>query len=301
MNVGAAVPGSVWETGRFDARTGARQLLFGRMHEDASIEAAAFERRGRLFCIASAGCTAIALARSHEVVAVDINPAQIAYASRRISGDRGSRGAAERMTDLARAFAPAVGWRRSRIREFLGLEDPVEQAAFWRRHLDTVRFRAAMDALLSSVVLGVVYASPFLRCLPARFGRVMRRRLERGFSRHPNRTNPYARGLLLGELSNGHHPAPARSIRLVESDAAAFLEREPPGSFDGFTLSNIEDGAGDDYRRRLRAAVRRAAAPGAVAVLRSISEPRDARPGNLAGEDRSMLWGRVEAVPVETL
>ena len=262
------------------------------MHEDATIEVAAFERRGRLFCIASAGCTAIELARSHDVVAVDINPVQIAYASRRLSGGRTSRGVAERMTDLARTFAPAVGWRRSRVRAFLGLEDPAEQTAFWRRHLDTVRFRAAMDALLSRFALGVVYANPFLRGLPARFGRVMRRRLERGFARHPNRTNPYAHALLLGEHPNGHAAAPARAIRLVESDAAVFLEREPPGSFDGFALSNIEDGADDAYRRRLRTAVRRAAAPGAVAVLRSISEPRDARSGNLAGEDRSMLWGR---------
>jgi S-adenosylmethionine:diacylglycerol 3-amino-3-carboxypropyl transferase len=301
MKVGTVVPGSVWQTGRFDAGAGASQLLFGRMHEDAMIEVAAFAQRGQLFCIASAGCTALELARSHEVVAVDVNPAQIAYASRRISGGRMSRGVAERMTGLARAFAPAVGWRRSRVRAFLGLEDPAEQAAFWRRHLDTVRFRAAMDALLSRFALGVVYASPFLRSLPARFGRVMRRRLERGFARHPNRTNPYAHGLLLGELSNEPSPAPVSAIRLIESDAAVFLEREPPGSFDGFALSNIEDGAGDDYRRRLRAAVRRAAAPGAVAVLRSISEPCDARPGNLAGEDRSMLWGSVEVLAAEAL
>jgi len=37
---------------------------------------------GRVFCIASAGATAFRLADQHEVVACDINPAQLAYAER---------------------------------------------------------------------------------------------------------------------------------------------------------------------------------------------------------------------------
>ena len=64
---------TVWERGRFDARHRAKQVLFGRMYEDASIELGAFRPRSRVFCIASAGCTAIRLAQSHEVVAIDIN------------------------------------------------------------------------------------------------------------------------------------------------------------------------------------------------------------------------------------
>jgi S-adenosylmethionine:diacylglycerol 3-amino-3-carboxypropyl transferase len=292
---------TVWKTGRFDARRGPGKLLFGRMHEDSSIELNAFHPGGRIFCIASAGCTAIALSRQHDVVAVDINPIQIAYATQRVSGGGSFRGQAERMMDFGRALAPAVGWTPSRIREFLDLADPAEQIGYWKRHLDTFRFRTAMDLALSRLVLGVAYARGFLLCLPANFGRVMRGRMERAFARHSNRENPHARALLLGALSDGSPLPDAGRIRLVSSDAATFLEREPPGSFDGFALSNVLDAAGKDYRQRLLTAVKRAAAPQAVAVLRSFSEPSHPSGTNVAADDRSMIWGTVEVKPALAL
>lgn len=288
---------TAWTRGRFDARTGGSKVLFGRMYEDASIELDAFRPGGRVFCIASAGCTAMKLAPRHEVVAVDLNEEQIAYAARRMAGAPAIRGAAERVMAFGRAFAPLVGWRRARVRAFLDLDDPAEQIRFWQRHLDTRRFRAAFDALFSFTALRAVYAPGFLGFLPARFGAVLRARMERCFARHPNRSNPYARALLLGELSAEPVPPEASRIRLVRSDAAAFLEREPAGSFGGFTLSNILDGADDAYRRRLLAAVRRAAAPGAVLVLRSFAEPAEAAASNRAADDRSILWGIVEVRP----
>ncbi|HXK24727.1 MAG TPA: DUF3419 domain-containing protein, partial [Myxococcota bacterium] len=99
----------------------------------------------------------------------------------------------------------------------------------------------------------------------------------------------------LGETTAPPPPPEAKAIRFVHADAAAFLEGEPPGSFDGFTLSNIPDGTGPEYERRLLAAVERAAAPGAIAVLRSMREPEvDSRAENKAAEDRAMLWGLVE-------
>jgi hypothetical protein len=297
----AAGVGTPWERGRLDAARGPEELLFGRMHEDCSIEARAFRPGSRVFCIASAGCTAMELSRSHEVVAVDINAVQVAYAAKRLSGGQVSRGAAERMMAFGRAVVPLAGWRRSRVREFLDLDDPRDQIAFWRRHLDTARLRAAMDLALSRPILGMVYARPFLGGLPSRFGRVMRRRMERGFARHPNRRNPYARALLLGELPDTPPPREAARIRLVHADAAEFLEAQTEGAFDGFSLSNVFDAAGEVYRRRLSAAVRRTAAPGAVTVVRSFSEPPGPSAENLAAEDRTMLWGVVEVKPAAAL
>ncbi len=297
----AIVAETAWGHGRFDGRRGPNKVLFGRMYEDASIELGAFRPGGRIFCIASAGCTAMKLAPRHEVVAVDINPVQLAYAKRRFAGVPSVRGAAERIMAFGRAFASLVGWWPSRVRAFLELDNPAEQVVYWRRHLDTRRFRAVIDGLLSVTVLRAIYATPFLDCLPRPPGAVMRGRMERCFARHANRTNPHARALLLGELPDEPSPAEARRIRLVHVDAATYLEHAAAGGFEGFTLSNILDGADAAYGQRLFAAVKRAAAPGAVAVLRSFGEPRVALPTNHAAEDRAMLWGTVDVRAVEAL
>ena len=294
-------PETVWAHGRFDRGAGPKEVLFGRMYEDASIELAAFRPGGRIFCIASAGCTAFSLAPRHEIVAVDLNAAQLAYVDRRISGEPMVRGTAERLMSFGRTLLPLAGWWPSRLRAFLDLDRPPEQAAYWRRHLDTRRLRAALYALLSPPLLRAAYAAPLLASLPPRFGVVVRARMERGFATHPNRTNPYARALLLGELRDEPARREARRIRLVHADAAAYLESAPEGSFDGFTLSNILDGAEESYRARLFAAVKRAAAPDAVVVFRSFGEPPAVRATNCASEDRAMLWGIVDVKPAASL
>ena len=290
-----------WRDGRFDGRGGPSKVLFGRMYEDTAIELAAFRPRSRVFAIASAGCTAMRLAAAdHEVVAVDINADQLAYAEARLGGAPAVRGTAERVMDFARRFAPLVGWTRRRVSSFLELDDPRAQAETWRM-LDTRRLRFAFGALFSFTALRAVYASPFLAFLPRRLGAVMRSRLGRGFARHANRTNPFARALLLGELDGDAAAGGKGSIELVHADAAAYLEAAPAASFDAFTLSNILDGASPDYRARLFAAVRRAAAPGATVVLRSFGEPAGELATNRAADDRALLWGIVDVRPVTGL
>jgi len=292
---------TVWERGRLDARVGPRQVLFGRMYEDASIELEAFEPGSRVFCIASAGCTAMKLAAHHNVVAVDINPVQLAYAQRRIDGDPGFRGRAERIMDFLRFFAPLAGWWPSQVRAFVDLEDSGEQMTFWNRNLNTWRFRAGLDLLFSMTALRSVYSPRLLDFLPKRLGAVMRGRMERCFARHPNRSNPYARSLLLGELSSDPPPPQARDIQLVHADAADFLEQQSPASFDAFSLSNILDGVEEAYRQRLFAAVKRAAAPGAITVVRSFGEAESGSPWDRAPQDRAMLWGSVLVRPAAEL
>jgi S-adenosylmethionine:diacylglycerol 3-amino-3-carboxypropyl transferase len=267
------------------------------MYEDPSIETAAFARGSRVFCIASAGCTAMRLAAEHEVVAVDINPVQVEYARRRFDGEPAHRGRAERVMDVARFFGPLAGWWPSKVREFVELSDPEAQMSYFKDRLDTWRFRRAFDLLFSFRALRVFYSSTLLDQLPDHLGRVMRGRMERCFARHPNGTNPYARALLLGELSSAPPPPEAKDILLAHADAADFLENQPASSFDGFTLSNILDGTDEAYRRRLFDAVMHAATPDAVVVVRSFNNASVDAPLNRAADDRAMLWGTVLAGP----
>jgi S-adenosylmethionine:diacylglycerol 3-amino-3-carboxypropyl transferase len=237
----------------------------------------------------------------HAVTAVDINPVQLAYAKQRAAGGPMRVGSAERLVGLGRRLLSLFGWRRRTLEAFLALDEPQEQMTFWNRHLNTAGFRIITDWLLSVAWLRAVYASPFLAILPPRFGRVMRTRLERCWSTHPNRTNRHARDLLLGDLPDSPPQPASHTVRFACADAAAFLESCAPASFDGFTLSNILDGAPESYHQRLFAAVRHAASPEATVILRSFAEPPHECTTNLARRDRSILWGLVDVRPVRAL
>lgn len=292
---------TLWTTGRLDSSNGQPQLLFGRMYEDAEIEANAFPRGSRVFAIASAGCTAIRLSEDHEVTAVDINPVQLAYAQRRAQGAPRETGAAERMMQLGRNAFPLVGWTRQRLETFFAMHDTKKQLTDWRSTLDTQRFRIAFDAVTSHVLLRLVYAPKFLERMPRRIGSVLRARMERCWSLHPNAANPYARALFLGgdEQDDAVFRDKRRgTVRFACADAATYLENCAPGTFNSFALSNIFDGATDTYQARLIRAMKRAAAKDAVAVIRSFVEPDLNLPANYAAQDRSPLWGIVQVTDV---
>jgi len=285
-----------WQRGRLDARRGKPRLLFGQMYEDWDIEAEVLPASGRVFCIASAGSTSVALAaRGLAVTAVDINPAQVDYVRARLNGAAPRAGMADRFFAAGRRFLPLMGLRRSKIRQFLELADPSAQVRFWRARLDTARFQAALAVAINPLALRTIYSSTFVRVLPKRFDRIIQARLERCWARHPNRTNPYAWRFFLG-TDPPDYSAPtlaAERIELVCADAAAYLESCPPASFIGFSLSNILDGTEPAYGERLMAAVRRSARAGAVVVLRSFMEPPPGESTEWAARDRSMLWGRL--------
>jgi S-adenosylmethionine:diacylglycerol 3-amino-3-carboxypropyl transferase len=283
------------------------------MYEDWTVEAEVLPATGRVFCIASAGCTSIALAaRGLTVTAVDINPAQVDYVSSRLKGGPVRAGTADRFFAAGRRALPLLGLRRSARLAFMEMDDPSAQIPYWRSRLDTARFRAALALVINPLALRVVYSPTFVRVLPRRFDRIIRARLERCFSLHPNRTNPYAWRFFLGTdppgaptlpspASGGGEevPAPAADrIELVCADAAAYLESCAPATFIGFSLSNILDGTEPAYGERLMAAVRRSAQTGALVVLRSFMEPEPGESTDWAARDRSMLWGRLRVEKV---
>jgi hypothetical protein len=286
-----------WLRVRFDAGGGPQLLLFGHMHEDDAIERAAFAAGSRVFCIASAGDTALALCADHEVTAVDINPVQVDDARARFGGAPPRTGAAERLMGFGRGLLPLLGWRHLRVEEFLSMDDPSAQARWFAEHLDTWRFRAAVAAALSLTAACKVYGSELPAIVPPRIGAVLRGRLASCIARHPNRGNPWLRLLLTGDAGIAPPPpARAASIELHCADAPAFLADGPPARFDAFTLSNIFDGANAAFAERLRCAVRHAARPGALVVRRSFREPGsgDAPRFDRGALDRSVLWGVVD-------
>jgi SAM-dependent methyltransferase/uncharacterized membrane protein YphA (DoxX/SURF4 family) len=299
---GEATP---WSRGRLDGRSGPPQLLFSRMHEDWRVEAEVFRPGGRIFCIASSGDTAMALARrGFHVTAVDVNPAQIEYARARAAGALPGPGVVDRQQAMARRLLPWLGLRKRDLREFLLLSEPAEQTAFWRRRLDNPRLRVLLRLGLHKALLRLTHDPSFVSFVPPRFDLVILGRLERTWANHPNQENPYAWRLLLGEDPPANEPnatdieAPA-DVEFLCADAAEYLASGPPGRFDGFTLSNVLDAAPPAYGERLLAAVHHAAAPGAVMVLRSFAEPRNAQAAAWAARDRSPLWGSIEVTEIE--
>lgn len=290
-----------WTNGRLDGRAGNAQLLFGQMYEDASIEMNVFAGKKRIFCIASAGCTAIALAGAgHQVVAVDVNPEQIAYVKARLQGGGLQEGNADRLLSYGRRFLPALGLSRHLLREFLELADPAQQIDFWQKHLNTRRWRQVIDFLLNRRVLRLVYSSSLTASLPQSFGRRVRQRIERCWSTHANASNPYAWRLLLGHGISSAKADHGAELILTCADASTYLEACQPGSFDGFTISNILDGAPAAYRTRLLRATRAAASNGAVLVERSFGEPSSPQEEHWAMRDRAMLWGSVSITEINS-
>ena len=287
-----------WRKGPFRAQS--HRLLFGQTYEDCGIELRAFRPQSRVFAIAGAGYTARALAAvGHRVTAVDIDPDQLAYAASRAEGGPARTGAAEQLLAFGRGMARLSGWSRRKLVEFLNLSDCARQLEYWDERLDTPIWRAAVDTLLAPRLLRLCYAAPLAASLPDGFGRRIRQRLRRGWASHPNRSNPYAAALMLGRAPVDPGPS-ATPIQFACADAAEFLESCPPSSYDAFALSNIGDGASQQYLLRLRNAVERAAAPDAVVVSRTFAEPEPDTPANWATLDRSMLWGAVYAGAVTT-
>ena len=292
---------SAWTSGRLDGRSDHPRLLFGQMYEDSSIEMNVFAGKRRIFCIASAGCTAIALAGAgHQVAAVDINPEQIAYVEARLHGGGLQQGHADRLLSYGRRFLPALGLSRRLLREFLELAEPTQQIEFWQKHLNTRRWRHMLDFLLNRRVLQTVYSSTLTTSLPQHFGSKVRQRIERCWSTHPNASNPYAWSLLIGHGNSSAKPYPGAGLTLTCADAATYLEACPPGSFDGFTISNVFDGASAAYRVCLLQAIRAAAGRGAVLVERSFGEPSCPEEEHWATCDRAMLWGSVSITEINS-
>ncbi|WP_394427952.1 DUF3419 family protein [Streptomyces sp. SGAir0957] len=293
-----------WSRGRIIGGLGGPRLLFGRMYEDSAIERRVLPPTGaRVLCIASAGDTAAALHEAgHDVTAVDLNPVQLAYARQRLAGGATADGSAERLMRLGRGAAGAwlPAWRAPALHTFLTLDDPAEQARRWRAELDGPGLRRLMRVTLRpGGALAAALRPSFAAVVPTRFDEVLRQRVERTVTGHPNARNPWMWRLLAGAEPPDTAPPYAPGLRLVHGEVVDVLERSPRGAYDAVTLSNVLDGPGLAFARRLHTAVRHAVRPGGTVILRSFRRPGPAGPG-WAAQDRSALWGVVRVLRLST-
>lgn len=301
MTALATPPATPWATGRLHGG-GGLTLLFGRMFEDPLVELEAFSGRSRILSIASAGDVAMALAEAgHLVTAVDINPAQVAYVRDRLDGGPTRPGQADRLLAAGRTALRVAGWSRTRLERLSAMDDPEAQVAAWRS-LTSGPSGLALRALLAPSALRLGYRDDFARSI-ANLRHDLPLRIERRLGAHSNADNPWARLLLTGRWPEDR-PSPSvapGAVELVVDDVAAHLEAAPAGSYDGFALSNVLDGAPASYRPRLVAALRAAGVPGSVVVLRTLATATSPDDAAAAHRDRALLWGGLVISTVEAL
>ena len=127
----------------------------------------------------------------------------------------------------------------------------------------------------------------------ATFAPLIRQRLRVGFQIHPNATNPYMSAVLSGKRIQNEIPKPVHALSLIHADAAEYLDSCAPGSFDGFTLSNIVDGTNRLYRQILVDSVKRAGTKDATIVFRNFYKYELHSQNNFNLSDRTLIWDTV--------
>ena len=211
------------------------------------------------------------------------------------------RGTAERVMCFGRRLLPLAGWRPSRLRAFLDLERAPEQAAYWRAistpgasvrpSTPSCRGRCSAPSTprLSSPVCRHASAASCARAWRAASPCI-----------RTGRTRTRARCC---SASSATSPRPRRQGGSVSSTPKRprTSRPQPKGASTASRSRTSSTAPENAYRARLFAAVKRAAAPGAVVVLRSFGEPPADLPTNRAPQDRAMLWGIVDVKPVALL
>ena len=211
------------------------------MYEDSAVELTAFPPGGRVFCIASAGCTAFDLAaQGHDVTAVDVNmllqiEVRAAAARRRAAGARQDRPEPR----PASACRPGARLAPFRARAFLQLRDtrpttPSSGAATWTLAASGLPWRRR-----SAKRLRRLYASPFVGVLrPTSIGSS-----DTGSSAGSAATRtpktPMPRRCSWAVRGSEHQPRSHSSPRTRPGSSKAVLR----GLRLTLTLSNILDGA----------------------------------------------------------
>lgn len=291
---GTSVSDSVWKGARLH-RWSSPGIIFGFQHEDARVEHQLAFDGCRALCIGSGGEVAFALlaAGAGEVVAVDVNPAQLILIRSKLFALETNR--VEWLTKNASALAeqPAlpedlrVWWARNTrlLRRGLCFSGVVERRTlllapllrWFARNPGGIWWKMGWSFLRVAIVAG--YSWKFRRRLPAKWMDRLSSRIAGGVARNPCEPLWLAElGLGFGELGLAmHHPDHLNSVLknrqrlfLFEKDLAGYLRECPDERWDLISLSNIVDTLDAHERTGLLDLVRDRLRRGGILLLRSI-------------------------------
>lgn len=300
---------------------------FAVVREDPELEAELVVRSEArsVLLVASGGCTALTLARrwpSLEVVAFDLNPAQLAHCRekaaerdlRRLNVEDADpaglnqRGAFEGLFRVLRGVLLEFVTSAEEVEHFFAAE-PASRAtllARWRAHpyWSTAFALAFGDALLNTMFgpAATQHAEP--GSYPGYFQRVF----ERGLAAPDAERNPFLQHVLLGCYRRADAPAyvfgSGGDVTWVEGDLLAVPDLE---RFAVVSLSNVFDWSDDALVAAWAARLRSALRPGALVLMRQLNNQRGLRRffesdfvfdehlgAALLARDRSLFYERVE-------
>ena len=200
---------------------------------------------------------------------------------------------------------------RRTVRALLRARDVEEQRRIWESRANCWRFRALFGLALNPLVLRAFYGAALREGLPLDLGARVRANLERTLVKLPISSNPYIASLLRGRLPTqaGNWPVALRpesfaaidarldDLTLSCADAASWLDAQTAGSIDFFGLSNVVEAIAPASGQRLLQSVQRAAAPGALICMRTITSNRAAGVAGLAPDARLNKWREADRSP----
>ena len=174
---------------------------------------------------------------------------------------------------------------RRAVRALLHAQSVAQQREAWHARANRRRFGALFALALHPLVLRAFYGQALRAGLPLDLGKRVQNNVERALLDLPIRSNPYIVSLLHGRLArdldnwplalrpDSFAPIGARldNLTLSCADATEWLDAQAEASIDFFGLSNVVEAIEAASARRLLRAVSRAAAPGALVCVRTIT------------------------------
>lgn len=296
---------TAWDHGSLLRAGRPPEVIFGFQHEDAAVETSCLARTtgARALCVASGGETAFALlgAGASEVVAIDVNPAQLRLIELKSEALRLRRG--DYLVSDARALLESAKLSK-------------ETAAFWTKNCHTLRrglcftgtverrtialgpvlrwfskrpegARAKIGWRLLRIAINLGYARRFRRRLPGDWSQQLASRVSAHLLTRSN--SP----LWLAELGLGfgvgglplYSPDSIAEISdrmdhlfLVNTNISDFLQKDADKRWDLIALSNLGDTMDGREREALYSLAADRLREGGILVVRSIVHSCDSLP-----------------------